>query len=246
MKKRILKTLGLFLFLGTLSMASVSHINYKASFGIFGTVGTIKNTVTKNAKTYTIETKVRLSGMAHTLLGGQKEHYISKGHLYKGRMVSDFYEMTSTKKKTKKVKTYTINHKTKTVSKRYRKWVKGKLTKDKTKKLKYYGSDDLLTLYFNMGTVLKKKGKVYTFSVVGLEKQKGQVKVTVPLDSKAGMYKKDLGKGAVLYAKALIHQKNFKKDKGNILLSVGKDDFVGKAVIKNIMLYGDAVLTRTK
>ena len=246
MKELFLKSISLVIIATSLSMASVKQINYKATFGIFGTVGKIHNTVTKDSKHYTIKTSVRLSGMAKMMLGGQKEDYISRGHLYKGRMISDFYEMTTRKGSTKKVKTYTLHHKGKYVTKRYRKWVKGKLIKDKTRRLKYYGSDDLLTLYFNMGTVLKKKGMIYHFSVVGLEKQNGRVNVTVPLDKHARRYKKDLGAGASLYAKALIHQKNFKKDKGNILLALGKDGIVSKSVIKDIMLYGDAELIRTR
>ncbi len=246
MMKRILIISSLFLFLGSTANAKVTQLNYKATFGIFGKVGTINNKLTKNKRTYKIETRVKLAGLAKVLMGGQKEYYVSKGHMKNGLMVSDFYEMTTTKGKKKKVKTYTINHKKKYVTKRYRKWKAGKLVKDTTTKLKFYAKDDLLTLYFNLGTALKKKGKKYNFKVVGLEKQNGKVQITVPSNSKVKSYKKDLGSGANLYAKALIHQKNFKKKKGDILLAVAKDGFIKKSVIKDVMLYGDAVLTRVK
>ena len=68
----------------------------------------------------------------------------------------------------------------------------------------------------------------------------------MPKNSQLSSYTKDLGKHAHLYAKALIHQKNFRKKKGDILLAIGKDGFIQKSVIKDILLYGDAKLVRVK
>ena len=245
MIKRILIVCSLFLLWGNFAFAKVTQLNYKATFGIFGTVGTIKNVLTQNTNTYKIKTKVQLAGMAKSILGGQVEDYISTGHMENGLMVCDKYTMTSTKKNKIVKKEYDINHKNKSVTKHYRKWVKGKLTKDYTQKLKFYAKDDLLTLYFNIGHAVKEKGKTYYFKAVGLEKQKGKVQITVPSDSKNAKYKKDLGK-ANLYAKALIYQKNFKKKKGDILLGIDKDGFIKKSVIKDILMFGDATLIRTK
>ncbi|MEA1879389.1 MAG: DUF3108 domain-containing protein [Campylobacterota bacterium] len=236
----------IFMSMTILLPAKVSVLNYEATFGVFGKVGSIHNTLTQNNKKYTIDTKVTLLGVAKMLLKGQEEHYVSKGHIENGLMVSDFYEMTTVKGSKKKVKTYLFNHKKKLVTKRYRKWKEGKLVKDKTETLKFYAKDDLLTLYFNLNTALYKKNKKYLFKVVGLEKQNGKVHITVPSDKTVKWYKQNLGEGAKLYAKALIHQRNFKKKKGDILLAIGKDGFIQKSVIKDILLYGDAVLTRVE
>ncbi len=236
----------LFILFSSCLHAKTETLNYKATFGMFGTVGMIKNRLTQNSDTYTIETKVTLKGMANVIMGGQVEHYISKGHIDNGLMVSDFYEMTSTKRDKKKVRTYTINHKNKYVTKRYRKWKKGKLVKDKTQKLNFYSKDDLLTFYFNMNRAIEEKGKTYLFKVVGLEKQKGEVQITVPNGSNTASYKRDLGNSADWYAKALIVQENFRNKKGDILLSVSKDGFIKKAVIKDILMFGDAKLIRVK
>lgn len=237
---------GLFLLLGSFASAKVTELDYRATFGIFGTVGTIKNTLTQNRKTYQIETTVIVEGLAKILMRDPTEHYVSKGHMENGLMVSDSYKMVSSKRDKKVSKEYHINHKAKYVTKRYRKWRKGKLIEDRTEKLKFYAKNDLLTLYFNLGTAVKQKGKKYMFNVVGLEKQKGKVQITVPNDTEDTEYKKDLGEGATLYAKALIHQKNFRKKKGDILLAVAKDRFIHKSVIKDILFYGDAKLTRIK
>ena len=246
MLRRIFITAGLFLLLGSVASAKVTQLNYVGTFGIFGTVGGIKNTLTQNKKTYKIETTVIVKGLAKVLMRNPTEHYVSKGHMENGLMVSDSYKMISSKKDKKVSKEYHINHKDKYVTKRYRKWRKGKLVEDRTEKLKFYAKDDLLTLYFNLGAAVKKKGKKYLFHAVGLEKQDGRVEITVPSDEELAPYVKDLGLGVMLYAKALIHQKNFRKKKGDILLAVAKDGFIHKSVIKDILFYGDAKLTRIK
>ncbi|HFQ62617.1 MAG TPA: DUF3108 domain-containing protein, partial [Epsilonproteobacteria bacterium] len=159
MIKRILIASSLFLLLSTYASAKVTHLNYKATFGIFGTVGTIKNKLTQHTKTYQIDTTVQLAGLAKILMGGQTERYVSKGHMENGLMVSDMYQMISRKKDKVTSKVYQIHHKGKYVTKRYRKWIKGKLVEDTKKRLSFYAKDDLLTLYFNLGHAIKKKGK---------------------------------------------------------------------------------------
>jgi len=246
MKKNILMVIVLVLFSTVFTFAKVTQLNYKATFGIFGTVGTIKNVLTQKNKTYEIKTKVKLAGLAKIIMGGQTEEYISKGHMENGLMISDIYTMTSTKKQKVEKKVYRINHQKKYVTKQYKKWMNGKLVEEKKEKLSFYAKDDLLTLYFNLGHAIKQTGKTYLFKAIGLEKQQGKVYINVPSDSKNAAYKKELGSNASIYAKALIHQKNFRKKKGDILLAVGKDGFIEKSVIKDVLFYGDAKLIRTK
>jgi hypothetical protein len=234
------------LLLLTPLLAEVKVLNYKATFGMFGTVGLIENRLTFKGNHYTIDTTVTLKGLAKMMLGGQKEHYISMGHLEKGVMVSDHYIMTTQKKHKKIEKEYIIDHKRHRVTKIYTKWVDEKRVKHTKKVLDFYAKDDLLTLYFNMDRVIRAKGVTYHLKAVGLEKQKGLVDVVVPSPKEEKAYRKDLGESANWYAKALIVQKNFKKKKGDILLSVADDGYIQKAVIKDILFYGDAQLIRTK
>ncbi|MEA1953471.1 MAG: hypothetical protein U9O24_03680 [Campylobacterota bacterium] len=230
----------------TQSSATVDYINYKAKFGIFGTVGKLKTKITKNTNTYEIETKIKVMGTAKLLLRGHNETHISKGRMVNGLMVSDSY-ISIQKSKNKTVhKEYRFNHKNRFITKTYKKWKDGKLIKNKTEKLDFYTKDDLLTVYFNLGVVVKKRGRKYSFKVVGLEKQNGKVQITIPNKKQEYPYIKDLGKGASLYAKALIHQKNFKKKKGDILISIASDGYIQSSVIKDILLYGDAKIQRVK
>ena len=240
---------SIFMVLCSLFLQAESiHVNYKGTFGVFGKVGTIYNTIDRNTTDYKIETGVKLAGVAKMILGGQKEHYISKGHIENGFMVSDYYVMTTTKKDKKVMKEYYIDHAKKKTYKRYRKWKHGKLVKEEKKDLGFYAKDDLLTLYFNMDKYVRShpKGSVFTVKAVGLEKQKGIVRITVPSKTEEPSYQKDLGSSAVWYAKALIVQENFRNKKGDILLAGSKDGFIEKAVIKDILMYGDAKLIRIK
>jgi len=222
-------------------------INYQGTFGVFGKVGTIYNTIERNSTNYRIESDVKLQGLARVILRGQKEHYVSRGHIENGLMVSDDYTMTTIKKGKKVVKEYHIDHQHKKTYKRYRKWKNGKLVKDEKKDLGFYGKDDLLTLYFNMGQYahMHPKGSTFTLKAVGLEKQKGIVQISIPSKAQEGKYKKDLGTGT-WYAKAKIVHKGFRKKRGDILLSGDTDGYIKKAAIKDILMYGDAKMIRIK
>ena len=238
----------LYIFLQTVLFAGVKEIDYRGTFGIFGTVGTIKNRIERKEKSYRIETTVTLAGMAKMLLGGQTERYLSKGHIENGLMVTDYYRMVSRKKGKVTTKEYIIDHRSHSVVKRYKREKGGKVLKSYTKKLDFYAKDDLLTLYFNMDRHIRDHQGQHRFRLkaVGLEKQKGIVQITVATPKEVPAYKEDLGKSASWYAKALIVQKNFRKKKGDILLSADTDGYIRKAVIKDILLYGDAQLERVK
>ncbi|MFK5975146.1 MAG: hypothetical protein QM493_01440 [Sulfurovum sp.] len=230
----------------TLMFAKVTHINYDAKFGIFGTIGSLNTKLTQNRRSYTIDTKMALTGLAKRLFSRHKGRYISKGHIRNGLMITDLYQIIERYDDMVVSKEYWTDHKRKKVTLKVKKWKKGKLIQNSKKRLKFYAKNDLLTLYFNLDKMIPKKGKKYNFKVVGLEKQNGTVKITVPSNSQSGSYKKDLGDTANWYAKALIHQKNFRKKKGDILMSVSKDGYIKKAVIKDILMYGDASLVRVR
>ncbi|MEY3091053.1 MAG: hypothetical protein RL113_1369, partial [Pseudomonadota bacterium] len=135
--KKLWIGLGFFFLFGSSASAQVTHLNYIGTFGIFGTVGKIENQLTQNTNTYEIDTKVPLAGLAKLLLGGQTEHYVSKGHIENGLMVSDFYQMITHKRDKIKSKDYTIDHKKKQIVKRTREWKDKKLVNDKSETLEF-------------------------------------------------------------------------------------------------------------
>ncbi|RLA69405.1 MAG: hypothetical protein DRG09_05820 [Epsilonproteobacteria bacterium] len=232
----------------TFSSAQVTKIDYIGTFGIFGKVAMLKTKMTKKSKRYELVTDLEVHGIAKLILDNHEEQHISKGHIVNGLMVSDLYTIKQNRRSKRILKEYKFDHKLKKVSKRVREWKKGKLVKDKKETLKFYARNDLLTLYFNLNNAIKnkEKGKTYLFRSVGLEKQQGKAYITIPNTAQLPKYQEDLGNSALRYAKILIHQHNFRKKKGDILLSVAKDGFIEKSVIKDVLLYGDAKIERVR
>ncbi len=238
----------LLIFFVSFSSAQVTKIDYVGTFGIFGKVAMLKTKMTKKSNRYELVTDLEVHGIAKLILDNHEERHISKGHIVNGLMVSDVYMVKQNHGSERVLKEYKLDHKRKKVSKRVREWKKGKLVKDKKETLKFYARNDLLTLYFNLNNAIKnkEKGKTYLFKSVGLEKQEGKAYITIPNTAQLPKYQEDLGSSALRYAKILIHQRNFKKKKGDILLSVAKDGFIEKSVIKDVLLYGDAKIERAR
>jgi len=231
----------IFLFTSLLS-AEVITADYKVEFGIFGKIGIANALLTKDKHNYVIDVKLKATGLSRTLSGNRKEQHISKGHIENGLMVTDLYQVIKSHgfKQTNKI--YRINHKTKTVIKEYKHWKRGKLVNDTNTTMDYYSKDDLLTLYFNLDKKIldKKEPKSYTFKAVGAEKQQGKVDVVIPNKNEIKEYKKTVGeKKDSWYARAIIHQNIFSSDKGELLLRIGNDGITQKAVLKDLIFFGD-------
>jgi hypothetical protein len=239
--KKILLLLNL-LFLLSLNAETITA-DYKVEFGIFGEIGVANALLTRNDKSYVIDVELKATGLSKTLSGNRKEQHISKGHIENGVMVSDLYQVIKSHGSKVVNKIYRINHKTKTVTKEYKRWKKGKLVKSETKTMDYYSKDDLLTLYFNLDRKIadKKEPKSYTFKAIGAEKQKGKVDVIIPKKRDLKEYREAVGEisDGSWYARAIIHQDIFSSDKGELLLRIGKDGITQKAVLKDLIFFGD-------
>jgi hypothetical protein len=239
--KKILILLN-FLFLLSLNAETITA-DYKVEFGIFGEIGVANALLTRDDNRYVIDVELKATGLSKRLSGNRKEQHISKGHIENGVMVSDLYQVIKSHGSKVVNKIYRINHKTKTVTKEYKRWKNGKLTKDETKTMDYYSKDDLLTLYFNLDRKIvdKQEPNAYTFKAIGAEKQKGKVDVIIPKKSDLKEYKDAVGaiSDGSWYARAIIHQDIFSSDKGELLLRIGKDGITEKAVLKDLIFFGD-------
>ncbi len=228
--------------------ANVLDVSYKVSFGVFGKLGISDAHLETTGDKYTIDIKMKATGLAKTLSKNRKERHVSKGHIVNGLYVSDSYTVVKSYGKKHTEKRYTIDHNSKQVKKEYLRTKNGKIEKDEHTVLDFYSENDLLTLYFNLSKMIKERSKpgTYAFSAVGAERQKGRVEVYIPKESELEGYKKTLGEGEYWYMTAVIYQKIFASNKGELMLAVGKDGITQKAVLKDLMMFGDLVAERIK
>ena len=232
----------IFLLMVTLNVGYTKTLNvdYLVEFGVFGEIGVANAVLTQNDTTYEIDIKLTATGVAKTLSGGREERHVSTGHIENGVMVSDMYQVIKTSGSKTVNKVYRIDHATKTVTKEYQRWKNGVKVKD-VNTSEVYSKDDLLTLYFNLSSYIKDKTQKQdlVFTAVGAEKQNGSVTIHIPDSTELKEYKETLGTDGAWYAQAIINQDIFSSDKGELFLSIGDDGITKKAVLKDLIFFGD-------
>ncbi len=248
MMKKSLFILGFVLVFMTQIQAKVLDVSYEVSFGVLGQMGISDAHLETSGDTYIIDIKVKATGLAKTLSKNRKERHISKGHVVNGLYISDSYKVIKSYGDKYVEKIYTIDHKKQKVKKEYLSKKNGKIKKKKQVILDFYSKNDLLTLYFNLPKIIKDRSKagIYELSAVGAERQDGTVQVYVPKKTELKEYQETLGKGDYWYITAIIYQKIFASNKGELMLAVGKEGVAEKAVLKDLILFGDLVAKRIK
>ncbi len=240
MKKILVLLVWSLLFINIIDAKTIK-VDYKVEFGIMGEIGVAHAKLIRDKKNYEIDIQLKSTGIAKVLSGDRQEEHISKGHIENGVMVSDLYQIIKTHGSKSSNRVYTIDHKNKKVVRSDKKWKNGKIYKERTKIMKTYSKDDLLTLYFNLDSYIKDKNisKDYRFNAVGAEIQDGYVDIHIPKKSEMSEYKELLGDSGAWYARAIVNQKIFSSDKGELFLSIGKDGITKKAVLKDLIFFGD-------
>ncbi|NOZ89783.1 MAG: hypothetical protein GXO60_00695 [Epsilonproteobacteria bacterium] len=239
--KKLSLLFAMLLFTFNVLKAETIKVDYKVEFGIIGEIGVAHAKLTRDKNSYVIDIELDSTGIAKTLSGNRKERHISKGHIENGVMVSDLYQIIKSHGSKLSDRVYTIDHKNKKVTREDKKYKKGKLYKERTKVMDDYSKDDLLTLYFNLDSYIKDKNisKDYRFHAVGAEIQDGFVDIHIPNKKELPEYKKLLGNDGAWYARAIVNQNIFSSDKGELFLSVGSDGITKKAILKDLIFFGD-------
>jgi hypothetical protein len=246
MKMRRIITLLLLTICSPL-IAETLRAHYDVSFGILGKMGESDAILKKQNGRYTIDISMKATGMAKTLSKNRKERHHSEGIVRNGRLIFKRYDVIRSYGNKKIVKSYRADRKHRIIRKIYEKYKNGKRYVHKESVLPFFTNDDLLTLYFNLDTYIdKRKPGTYRFKAAGAERQKGTVVLIVPDAKHRKAYIDDLGTGATWYATAIINQKIFNSGEGRLELAVGKDGITQKALLKDVILFGDIVAVRKK
>ncbi len=223
--------------------------NYSAEFGIFGEVARAHATLASNHKVYTLDATISAVGViARTVTDNLVERHISKGHVVNGLLVTDTYQMIKSYGVYTSTTIYRVNHKKKRVTRHYIKWEKGKQIINEKVTLSYYGRDDMMTLFMNLSKHIKNKykSKNYRFSVVGADRKNGRVDVAIPSAKSLKQMKSLLGKKQKgdWYSQVIMHRKLYNSQKGELDTQIGKDGIVKRAVLKDLIFFGDVWIIR--
>jgi hypothetical protein len=246
--KKIIKTLMAAICLVAAVQAETVEAEYKVSFGILGEIGVAKAHMERGERNYRIEIEGISTGFAKALSRSRQEKQVSEGHVVNGILVPDRYSIIRSFANKTISKSYTIDHSKKMAVRLVEKKEDGKLVFREEKKLDFYAPNDLLTLYFNLAKLIpdKDRGAYYKFKAFGAEKQGGDVEVVVAGKETHSLYENDLGSGGYWYLTAIIHQKIFSSNRGELMLSVDKNGITKKAILKDVVLFGDIRAERVR
>ncbi|PHS37242.1 MAG: hypothetical protein COB07_11155 [Sulfurovum sp.] len=247
--KPMLRIFLLFLFSLVLLTARNIDAEYRVEFGIFGEVAKVHATLTSDHKYYSINaTVVAVGSIAKTVTDNLKERHISKGHIERGLLVTDLYQMIKSYGEYTNTTIYTVNHRKKSVTRHYKEWKQGVKIKDKKVTLGYYSKDDMLTLFLNLPKHIKEKYKSrhYTFKAVGADRRNGRVDMTVPSQKSLKKMGDLLGKvkEGDWYSTVVMHRKLYHSQKGELEVKMNKEGIVDKAVLKDLVFFGDVRIIR--
>ncbi|MDM5271250.1 DUF3108 domain-containing protein [Sulfurovum sp. zt1-1] len=245
MRKYLL--LSFFVWISWLNAQAID-VKYQVKFGILGELGVSHAHLETNGDNYKISINAHATGMAKTLSRNRKETHISEGFIKNGQYYTKRYSIQVEHGEQKKEKVYTVDYAKKIVTKISKKYKKGKLVSQSNQTLDFFSTNDLLTLYFNLPALIDGNAKpgTYTFNAIGAERQKGKVEIYLPKSDELKKYENALGKGEYRYLTAIIYQKIFSSNKGELMIAIGKDGITQKAVLKDLVMFGDLRAERVK
>lgn len=220
------------------------NVNYGVRFGVLGELGKASVAMNESKSSYTIDIHAKTTGMVRAMSGNRQERHTSRGHISDGKYISDSYSVHISHGNKVKDKIYTINHKTKQVTKRIIKKEGGRVVSDSVEKLDFYSQNDLLSIYMNTPKLIAPSGatsKTYRFKAIGAENQDGTIEIFVPSLSQLPKYKKELGDGHKWYFKAIINQPIFASKRGEFMISMDENGVTNKAVLQDLIMFGDLV-----
>lgn len=236
-----MKTFVLLLILLTsLLQAEIQKATYDVSFGVFQKFG-IANAYfeTKENQTYLIRIEAKATGLAELLSNKRVEVYESSGVIQNGKLIPlKFVTIRQTKSK-KAIKIYTFDHEAKNT------WVE--VTKNKVHHPKtqnpFYTPEDILSLFFNIKSYTKEQ-KNRSFHAISGNNDNGKIDVIFPKGEALAELKKMLGSSSGDFLKVILNDQIFASTNGELAINLNKDGLCDKAILEDVLFFGDIVGTR--
>jgi hypothetical protein len=231
------------LLLGFNTLFAVS-VTYDVTFGGLSKLGTAKATMEINQNRYKIVVSAKATGLAKVLSGGREEIYSSQGVVVKGLLRPLTYKKERYSRGKQRIRTYSVNHRTKEVTVDTWDRKRGKETRS-SERFNYYAKDDILTLFFNLKHYIKTK-KDRAFYAIGGNKKDGKVNVVFPKKKELATMKRYMKEEKGEFLKVILNQKIFSSSNGELLINLDSDGLCQKAVLKDVILFGDIVGRRAQ
>lgn len=253
-----MKTLLLIFLLSTAIFANTKTITatYKVSYGIFGKLGLAKTTLTLyNNKKYKIEVSAYATGISKVLSSEKEERYTSEGYIEDNKFIPLKYIKISQNSYKKRTKEYNFNYTTNTIvvnemKKELKttydinfnpisKWEEN----NSTYKTKYFAQNDLLSLFFNIKREVPNfnKGSNYSLCAIGANKKDGIINIIIPKEKSYELLEESLSNKSDIKFIAQINQKIFSSANGELLISLNEKGFCNKAILKDVLIFGDII-----
>ena len=239
-----LKFLAVAFLIPNLAFCESVSVKYAVKFGVFGEIGVADATLIKDKakKTYEITLDAKTTGLTNFISGNRREYFHSKGKIVAGMLVPDIYthEVNRNKNGKERIdrKTFTFDHANSAVNLKREKGYKGeKLEITADENLGYYAANDLLSLFFNFSKLQHSSNKFYT-TAVGAKNENGRIDIVIPQDKQKTAVQNELGTEFDPYI-VFINQKIFSSSKGELYLSLDENGYANKAILKDVLLFGD-------
>jgi hypothetical protein len=100
-----------------------------------------------------------------------------------------------------------------------------------------------MTLFLNLPKHIKEKytPKKYQFKAVGEDRKNGRVDITIPAKQTLKEIIEFVGEGQEgdWYSRVVMHRKLYHSKQGELDVRIGKEGLVEKAVLKDLIFFGD-------
>jgi hypothetical protein len=252
MKSRIIT---LFFILNAHAYVKTIEATYEISYGIFGKLGEAKTTLSIIDNTrYNIKVHAYATGFAKVLSSGKEETYESTGTIVNNQFLPQKFIKHSNTSYKKRFKEYTFDHEKQQIrlfkrEKRLKTHYNAELKpiqkwhhKQSYDTNAFFTQNDLLSLFFNIKQLVPHfdQGCNYKMKAIGANSQNGAIDIFVPQGKKYQQLNDALQTNDTKFI-AAIHQKIFSSAKGELFISLNKEGFCNKAVLKDVLIFGDII-----
>lgn len=221
--------------------AKVLSATYEVSYGIFQTMGIADARFeTREDDTYSIRIEARTTGIAQMLTNNRIEIYESHGSIVNGTLIPKKYIKIRRTDSKKMTKIYTFDHPKKMV------W-RENIDHDEWEKVpnEFYAAEDVLSLFFNFKNHLRLRHN-RAFYAIGGNKKDGRIDVVFPRAEEVSEMREKLQMEEGTFLKVILNDRIFSSEKGELWINLGEGGLCEKAVLQDVLLFGDIVGKRVR